>query len=116
MLTCLVTGVLASAEVYAAQLVWPHSIPFPDLDTAYVFVAGRAGGKVLFNVVNATLLIATMGSGIGTQLGAARLLYGMGRDNALPPAFLSGPSIRKEGYPRTTSFLSALWHWAVRSL
>ena len=97
-LTCLVTGILATTEVYAAQLVWPHSIPFPDLDTAYVFVAGRAGGKVLFNVVNATLLIATMGSGIGTQLGAARLLYGMGRDNALPRRFF-GAINPKRGIP-----------------
>ncbi|MGO8816712.1 MAG: APC family permease [Terriglobia bacterium] len=107
-LTCLVTGVLASAEVYAAQLVWPHSIPFPDLDTAYVFVAGRAGGKVLFNVVNATLLIATMGSGIGTQLGAARLLYGMGRDNALPRRFF-GAINPKRGIPaNNVIFIGAL--------
>ena len=107
-LTCLVTGILASAEVYVAQLVWPHSIPFPDLDTAYVFVAGRAGGKVLFSVVNATLLIATMGSGIGTQLGAARLLYGMGRDNALPRRFF-GAINAKRGIPaNNVIFIGAL--------
>jgi amino acid transporter len=107
-LTCLVTGVLASAEVYAAQLVWPHSIPFPDIDTAYVFVAGRAGGRVLFNLVNATLLIATMGSGIGTQLGAARLLYGMGRDNALPRRFF-GAINPKRGIPaRNVMFIGVL--------
>lgn len=103
-LTCLVTGMLASVEVYAAQLVWPHSIPFPDIDTAYVFVAGRAGGKVLFNVVNATLLIATMGSGIGTQLGAARVLYGMGRDNALPRRFF-GRIDPKRGIPANNVIL-----------
>jgi putrescine importer len=97
-LTCLMTGVLASTEVYAAQLVWPHSLPFPDIDTAYVFVAGRAGGRILFDVVNATLLLATMGSGIGTQLGAARLLYGMGRDNALPRKFF-GAIDSKRGIP-----------------
>ena len=37
--------------------------------------------------MNATLLIANMGSGIAAQFGAARLLYGMGRDNALPRFF-----------------------------
>lgn len=42
-LTCLITGVLASAEVYAAQLVWPAYHDFPDVDTAFVHVAGRAG-------------------------------------------------------------------------
>jgi putrescine importer len=86
-LTCLITGVLASLEVYAAQLVWPASLKFPDVDTAYVYVAGRAGGAWLFNLVNATLLVATIGSGMASQMGAARLLYGMGRDDALPRRF-----------------------------
>ncbi len=34
-----------------------------------------------------TLLVANFGSGMGAQLGAARLLYGMGRSNALPKSF-----------------------------
>jgi putrescine importer len=46
-LVCLLTGVLASIEVYAAQLVWPGAERFPDVDTAFVFVAGRAGGQWL---------------------------------------------------------------------
>lgn len=103
-LTCLITGVLAATEVYVAQLVWPPSQPFPDLNTAYVFVAGRAGGRTLFHVVNATLLIATVGSGIGTQLGAARLLYGMGRDNALPRRFF-GAIEPKRCIPRNNVLL-----------
>jgi len=86
-LTCLITGVLASLEVYAAQLVWPAGQKFPEVDTAYVYVAGRAGGLWLFHLVNATLLVATIGSGMAAQLGAARLLYGMGRDDALPRRF-----------------------------
>ncbi|RPI24094.1 MAG: APC family permease [Acidobacteria bacterium] len=86
-LTCLVTGILASIEVYVGQLVWPDFRTFPDIDTAYVHVAGRVGGNVLFQVVNFTLLVASIGSGSGAQLAAARLLYGMGRDNALPKRF-----------------------------
>ena len=86
-LVCLITGVLASVEVYAAQVVWPTSQPFPDVDTAYVSVAGRAGGHWLFSLINVTLLVATIGSGMGSQLGAARLLYGMGRGNAIPKSF-----------------------------
>lgn len=83
-LVCLATGIFSGIEVYAGQLVWPDFRHYPDLDTAYSFVAGRAGGLFLFHLVNGTLLIATIGSGMGSQLGAARLLYGMGRDNALP--------------------------------
>jgi len=86
-LVCLMTGVLASVEVYAAQLVWPGAQPFPDVDTAYVSVAGRAAGPWLFGLINITLLVATVGSGMGSQLGAARLLYGMGRGNAIPKSF-----------------------------
>src|SRR3954454_12602871 len=63
-LVCVITGVLASIEAYAAQLVWPATTPFPDVDTAYVHVAGRVGGPLLFQVVNFTLLVANVGSGM----------------------------------------------------
>lgn len=89
MLTCLITGVLASIEVYAAQLVWPRGLAFPDLDTAYVYVSGRMGGPTLFLIVNAALLLANIGSGMASQLGAARLLYAMGQDGALPRQFFA---------------------------
>ena len=86
-LVCLIAGALASVEVYAAQLVWPGAQPFPDVDTAFVHVAGRAAGPWMFGLINVTLLVATIGSGLGSQLGAARLLYGMGRGNAIPKSF-----------------------------
>src|SRR5438270_3526118 len=41
-LTCFVIGVLSALEVYAAQLLWPATQPFPNSDTAFTFVAGRA--------------------------------------------------------------------------
>jgi putrescine importer len=85
-LTCLVIGILSAVEVYAAQLIWPASEPFPNIDTAFTFVAGRAW-KPLFAVVGFTLVVANFGSGMGAQLGAARLLYGMGRSSALPKSF-----------------------------
>jgi putrescine importer len=85
-LTCLVIGILSALEVYAAQLLWPASQPFPNSDTAFTYVAGRAWAP-LFAVVGFTLLIANFGSGMGAQIGAARLLYGMGRSRALPQSF-----------------------------
>ena len=84
--TCLAIGILSAIEVYAAQLIWPASQPFPNVDTAFTFVAGRAWPP-LFAIVGFTLLVANFGSGMGAQLGAARLLYGMGRSNALPKSF-----------------------------
>ena len=85
-MTCLVIGLLSAVEVYVAQLIWPAVEKFPDLDTAYVYVAARAW-RPLFPIVGFTLLLANFGSGMGAQLGAARLLYGMGRSNALPKSF-----------------------------
>src|ERR1700685_3500108 len=85
-LVCVVIGILSAVEVYAAQTVCP-GWTFPDVDTAFVHVAGRAGGPWLFALINIALLVATVGSGMGSQLGAARLLYGMGRSNALPISF-----------------------------
>jgi len=87
-LVCVITGVLSSLEVYAAQLVW-GSKPFPTemVESAFPLVAQRAGGFFLFQLVNFTILIANVGSGMGSQLGAARLLYGMGRSNGIPKRF-----------------------------
>ena len=98
-LTCLITGIFSVIQVYAGQLVWPQFAEFPDVDTAFSYVAGRAGGPVLFHVMNLTLLVASVGSGMGAQLAAVRLLYGMGRDNAIPRRFF-GQIEPKRGIPR----------------
>src|ERR1022692_1979692 len=68
-LTCVVIGLLSAAEVYAAQLAWPASQPFPDVDTAFVHVAARAW-KPMFGIIGFTLVVANFGSGMGAQLGA----------------------------------------------
>jgi amino acid transporter len=87
-LTCLFTGLFSGLQIYAGQLVWPYgSASFPDVDTAYVFVAGKAGGTWLLQLVNFTLLTASVGSGMGAQLASARLLYSMGRDEVIPKRF-----------------------------
>ncbi len=85
-LVCFVIGILSSCEVYAAQLIWPSSQAFPNVDTAFVHVAARAWHP-MFAIVGITLLVANFGSGMGAQLGAARLLYGMGRSEAIPKSF-----------------------------
>ncbi|HVM74725.1 MAG TPA: APC family permease [Candidatus Saccharimonadales bacterium] len=85
-MTCLVIGILSAAEVYVAQLVWPASQPFPNEDTAYVFAAARTWAP-MFGIVGVTLIVANFGSGLGAHIGAARLLFGMGRSDALPKSF-----------------------------
>ena len=103
-LVCVITGALASVEVYLAQLAWPASQPFPDVDTAFVHISGRVGGIFLFGLVNLTLLVANIGSGMGSHLGAARLLYGMGRSDALPRKFF-GAIEPKNRIPRNNVVL-----------
>ena len=87
--TCFIIGILSMVQVYVAQLAWPATQAFPPsmVDTAFVHVAARVGGTFLFQLLNATLLIANMGSAIAAQFGAARLMYSMGRDNSLPIRF-----------------------------
>jgi putrescine importer len=95
-LVCAITGALASLEAYAAGLVW-GSKPFPPemVETAFPLVARQAGGFFLFHLVNFTILIANVGSGMGAQLAAARLLYGMGRSQALPSGFFGAIDPRR---------------------
>jgi putrescine importer len=104
-LVCVITGVLASAEVYGAQLLSFHHFGrdfniFSEFGDENVFshVAGIAGGVFMTKLISVTLLIATVGSGLGSQLGAARLLYGMGRSDALPKKFF-GAIHPKTGIP-----------------
>jgi putrescine importer len=103
-LTCLITGVLASIEVYLGQLLWPHAKAFPDVDTAFTEVARIAGGTALFVIINASLLVANVGSGMASQLGAARLLLTMGQDEAIPNRFF-GAVEPKRHIPRNNILL-----------
>lgn len=103
-MACFATGVLATIEVYLGQLVWPRGKAFPDIDTAYVHISGRAGGPILFMIVNAALLLANFGSGMASHLGAARLLLAMGQDGALPKRFF-GAIHPKNRIPRNNVVL-----------
>lgn len=97
-LTCLFTGIFSGLQIYGGQLVWPYaSGPFKDEVTAYVDVAGRAGGPWLAHLVDfVTFLLASIGSGMSAQLASARLLYSMGRDEVLPRRFFGALSPRTQ--------------------
>ena len=88
-LVCFLTGVFSGIQVYLAQLVWPDFSTFPNLETAFMDVSKRVGGIPLFDGMAFILVVASIGSGLAGQAGAARLLYGMGRDNALPRKFFA---------------------------
>jgi amino acid transporter len=83
-LTCLITGIFSTGEVYLAQRVWPDYSTFPNLETAYLDVIRVVGGDLLFQAMGVILIVACLGSGLTGQVGAARLLYSMGREQVLP--------------------------------
>lgn len=83
-LVCAFTGVFSALQIYLAARVWPTYNNFPNVETAFLDVCGRAGGPWLFQAMALTLFVACVGSTLTAQLGAARLLYGMGRDGVLP--------------------------------
>jgi putrescine importer len=83
-LVCVFTGVFGGLEVYLGQRVWPDWHTFPNLETAFMDICSRVGGVWLFNAMGGILILAAFGSGLTGGLGAARLLFGMGRDNVLP--------------------------------
>jgi len=83
-LVCIFTGIFGGLLVYLAQLVWPDWHAFPNLETAFMDICHRVGGAFLFNAMGLILILAAFGSALTGGLGAARLLFGMGRDNVLP--------------------------------
>ncbi|PYX73829.1 MAG: APC family permease [Acidobacteria bacterium] len=86
-LTCIFAGACSGVEAYLGARVWPDWHSFPNFETAFMDICSRVGGKVLFHGMGAILIVAAFGSGLTGTLGAARLLFGMGRDNVLPKKF-----------------------------
>jgi len=86
---CVFTGLFGGLLVYLGQLVWPNYNTFSNIETAFIEVTGRVGGIVLFRAMAILLLVAMIGAGLTTQVGAARLLFGMGRDNLIPRRFFA---------------------------
>jgi len=83
-LVCLFTGIFGGLQTYLAQRVWPNWRTFQHLETAFMDVTRRVGGEWLFQAMGLALILANLGAGLTSQVGAARLLYGMGRENVLP--------------------------------
>jgi len=83
-LVCLFTGLFGGLLAYLGQQVWPDWHTLPNLETAFMDVCQRVGGPGLFHAMGFTILLAELGGGLAGIVGAARLLFGMGRDNVLP--------------------------------
>ena len=83
-LVCLFTGLFSGLQVYLAQRVWPDHTTLRNPETAFMDVARMASGPLLFTAYGIMLLVSSIACGLAGHVGAARLLYSMGRDDVLP--------------------------------
>lgn len=83
-LVCIFTGLFSGFQVYLAQRVWPDYTTLQNPETAFMDVARVASGGLLFAAYGIMLLVSSIACGLAGHVGAARLLYSMGRDDVLP--------------------------------
>ena len=83
-LVCVFTGLFSGLQVYLAQRVWPDYTTLQNHETAFMDVARIAGGPILFTAYGVVLLVSSLACGLAGHVGAARLLYSMGRDDVIP--------------------------------
>jgi len=83
-LVCVFTGLFSGLQVYLAQRVWPDYSTLQNPETAFMDVARQASGPLLFAAYGIMLLVSSIACGLAGHVGAARLLYSMGRDDVLP--------------------------------
>ena len=81
---CAFTGIFGGLLVYLGHLVWPDFHTYQNIETAFIDVTGKAGGLALLKATAVMLILANIGAGLTSQVGAARLLLGMGRDHVVP--------------------------------
>jgi amino acid transporter len=93
-IVCLFTGLFGAFQVYLAQRVWPDYRTLNNPETAFMDVARVVGGYPLFAGFGVVLLVSSLACGLAGLLGAARLLYGMGRDNVLPRRIFGHLNVR----------------------
>jgi putrescine importer len=83
-LVCIFTGLFSGLQVYLAQTVWPDHSTLQNPETAFMDVARIAGGSFLFSAYGVVLIVSSLACGLAGHVGAARLLYCMGRDQVIP--------------------------------
>jgi amino acid transporter len=103
-LVCVFTGLFSGLQVYLAQRVWPDYTTLRNPETAFMDVARTAGGPLLFTAYGLVLLVSSFACGLAGHVGAARLLYSMGRDDVLPKKIF-GHLNSKRGNPSYNEWL-----------
>jgi putrescine importer len=106
-LIVLITGILSAVELYFLHQVMPDWRS-GDPDTSYLDVMKLVGGPALFVTFSVIMSVSQFGAGFSVQVSAARLLYGMGRDNVLPRALFGYLSPHRGNPSRNIILVGAL--------
>lgn len=88
-IACIAGGIIFILQAYVAQLAWPDYTSFDSADTSLFEVAQMAGGTLMSGLYTFAVILSTFTAGIAGQSSAARLMYGMGRDEVLPKKFFT---------------------------
>jgi amino acid transporter len=106
-LVVVITGILSAVELYFLHLVLPDW-RLADPNSSYLDVMRMVGGPVLFTTFTVVMSVSQFGSGFSVQVNAARLLYGMGRDNVLPQSLFGYLSPTRQNPSRNIVFVGVL--------
>ena len=115
-LVCVFTGLFSGLQVYLAQRVWPDHTTLLNPETAFMDVARQASGPLLFTAYGVMLLVSSIACGLAGHVGAARLLYGMGRDDVLPKKVFGHLSAKKGNPVYNVWIVGALAYIAVLTI
>ncbi|KRC51663.1 Putrescine importer PuuP [Leifsonia sp. Root227] len=100
-----VAGVFFVSVTYAMQVLFPDVAKVGNIVGASPEIAKYIGGAAFQAVFIGGYMVAVLGCGITQQMSAARLLYAMGRDGALPKRFFG--SLNRAGVPAANVLLIA---------
>jgi len=106
-LVVLVTGILSAVELYFLHSVLPDWRS-ADPQTSYLDVMRTVGGAFLFIVFLLVMSVSQFGAGCSVQVSAARLLYGMGRDDVLPRSIFGYLSPQRHSPSRNILIIGVL--------
>jgi amino acid transporter len=107
-LVCLLTGILSATELYFFHQVIPDWKSVADPNTYYLDVMKVVGGPLFFAVFSIIMSVSQFGAGFTGQVSAARLVYGMGRDNVLPRSLFGYLSPRNQNPTRNIIMVGVL--------
>ena len=88
LIICIGAGIYFVIVAYFFQIAWPTGwMEFEDSETGAYELIALVGGNIMGYLFVAITIVGCTASAIASQSSAARILFGMGRDGALPKKF-----------------------------